>query len=127
MGRPGKPAPEPTSITCGTLAAGRWLLGSAWTAEGSCPRVVRAEGKRWRAANRDSPKWRVTIWSGSRTAVRLMRAFQRRSISMYVDIPCSWEVDSTAYSLRLRSGQALPAEAGPESRAVAGLRAVKNG
>ena len=43
-------------------------------------------GNRWRAANRDSPKWRVTISSGSRMAVRLMRAFQRRSISMYVDI-----------------------------------------
>ena len=43
-------------------------------------------GNRWRAANRLSPKWRGTMSSGSRMAVRLMRAFQRRSISMYVDI-----------------------------------------
>ena len=34
----------------------------------------------------DSPKWRVTISSGLRMAVRLMRAFQRNNRSMYIDI-----------------------------------------
>jgi hypothetical protein len=80
IGRPGKPAPEPMSIRR-VLAE----LCSAWTAEGGCPHVVLA-GKSWRAANRDSPKWRVTISSGWRTAVRLMRAFQRTSRLMYVDM-----------------------------------------
>src|SRR3989454_7763754 len=114
MGRPGKPAPEPTSINCGTLAAGRWLLGSA--------HLVRAEGKRWRAANKDSPKWRVTTWSGWRTAVRLMRAFQRRSISMYVDICPSWEGVRTADSSGLK-----PARNDKSSRAVDGPDGVRKG
>ena len=51
MGRPGKPAPEPKSS-----------------------RVLQVP--RWRAAKKLSPKWRRTISSGSRMAVRLVRAFQ---------------------------------------------------
>ena len=45
----------------------------------------------------DSPKWRVTISSGLRTAVRLMRAFQRSSISMYIDIDrnCAGDMPSS--------------------------------
>jgi len=50
------------------------------------------------AAKRLSPKWRVTMSSGSRMAVRLMRAFQRSSISMYVDICWSCEGVKTAGS-----------------------------
>ena len=38
-------------------------------------------GSRWRAAKRLSPKWRRTISSGSRMAVRLVRAFHLRSRS----------------------------------------------
>src|SRR5580700_386905 len=80
IGRPGKPAPEPMSITR-VLAE----LRSAGRTGASAPTLVLA-GKSWQAANRDSPKWRVTISSSLRMAVRLIRAFQRRSISMYVDI-----------------------------------------
>src|SRR4051812_24624770 len=65
-GIPGKPAPEPTSITS--------------SAESGCSSV--------RAANSDSPKWRSTISCGSRTAVRLVRSFHFSKISMYFDI-CS--------------------------------------
>src|SRR5580704_14499436 len=39
-------------------------------------------------------------------AVRLMRAFQRRSRSMYVDISRSWVGDRTADSSSLRSAEA---------------------
>src|ERR1022692_931862 len=71
MGSPGKPAPEPRSAR----------------RTGESPVPTRAvDGKRCVAAKRDSPKWRVTISSGLRMAVRLMRAFQRRSISTYIDI-----------------------------------------
>ena len=80
MGRPGKPAPEPMSIK-----RVRAELCSAWTAEGPCSHAI-LEGKRLRAAKRDSPKWRVTISSSLWMAVRLMRAFQRINRSMYVDI-----------------------------------------
>ena len=53
---------------------------------GEGARATRASGNKWRAKKKDSPKWRVTISSGSRIAVRLMRAFQRSNRSMYVDI-----------------------------------------
>src|ERR1700733_11739526 len=63
MGRPGKPAPEPKSR-----------------------RVLVSTGI-WRAAKRLSPKWRRTISSGSRMAVRLVRAFHLRRRSRYAE---SW-------------------------------------
>src|SRR5450631_363688 len=91
MGRPGKPAPEPTSMTWGWAPAD---LGPRFKAE--VPPLD--SGHRWRAARMDSPKWRVTISSGSRTAVRLMRAFQRNSISIYIDIVLSWTGESTPAS-----------------------------
>ena len=53
---------------------------------GEGARATRVSGNKWRAKKKDSPKWRVTISSGSRMAVRLMRAFQRSNRSMYVDI-----------------------------------------
>src|SRR5579871_3789743 len=83
MGIPGNPAPDPTSAT-----------------DGPFPTEDPGEhrGNSWRAANRLSPKWRVTICSGSRIAVRFTRAFQRISISMYVDISWSWAGESTQVS-----------------------------
>src|SRR5580700_9572187 len=96
IGMPGKPAPEPRSAS-----------SKALTAEGA-EYAEATRGNKWRAANRDSPKWRVTISSSLRIAVRLMRAFQCWSISMYVDILWSWVAERTAGSLRLRSGQASP-------------------
>ena len=57
IGSPGKPAPEPKSSN---VVAG-----------------VRS-GARWMPAKRLSPKWRRTISSGSRMAVRLVRAFHLR-------------------------------------------------
>jgi len=96
MGIPGKPAPEPRSATVTRLATSK-ALNTEYTEE--------AQGKRWRAAKRDSPKWRVTIFSGSRMAVRLMRAFQRRSISIYVDISWSWDGERTASSFWLGASE----------------------
>src|SRR5207237_10365511 len=96
MGMPGKPVPEPTSITQ-VLAVGRWWLTGGWLS-------AIGEGNRRRAANKDSPKWRVTISSGWRTAVRLMRAFPRRSISMYIDVDYNFEAERIA---------ACPASAAP--------------
>ena len=94
MGRPGKPAPEPTSRRSGEFPPCRTKRD-----EDGAPAALL--GKRWRAANRDSPKWRVTICSGSRMAVRLMQAFQRSSRSMYVDIFSSWDGErKTDSSLR---------------------------
>src|SRR5580704_501674 len=88
MGTPGKPAPEPMSMR----EAG-WAL---WLRSGQAREVPvpTRSGKRWRAANRDSPKWRVTIASGWRTEVRLMRAFQRSNRSMYIDIVVSCAAES---------------------------------
>src|ERR1700688_4852703 len=51
MGRPGNPAPEPTSATD----------SKAFTTEDT----EEDWGKRWRAAKRLSPKWRVAMASGS--------------------------------------------------------------
>jgi hypothetical protein len=68
--------------------AGSWAL-LAFAGEGAratLDRPVTLAGKRWRAKKKDSPKWRVTISSGWRMAVRLMRAFQRSNRSMYIDI-----------------------------------------
>ncbi len=61
-----------------------------------------AAGNRCCATNRDSPKWRVTISSGWRIAVRLTRTFQRKSISIYIDILCS--CDGERPLLKARSG-----------------------
>src|SRR5216684_2406978 len=58
--------------------------------------IGREGGKRCRAAKKDSPKCRPTISSGERTAVRLMREFQRSNISMYVDICCDCTADGKA-------------------------------
>jgi len=85
IGMPGKPAPEPRSATSKAFTAEDPSASLRAGAEGA----EETRGNKWRAANRDSPKWRVTISSGSRMAVRLMREFQRRSTSMYVDILCS--------------------------------------
>jgi len=82
MGRPGKPAPDPRSTTSCELRA----LSSEQSGCGTRD-VCR---KRWWARKNDSPKWRVTISSGLRIAVRLMRAFQRSSKSMYIDVWLSW-------------------------------------
>src|SRR5271157_1726987 len=60
-------------------------LRSAWPGLRPGPTRGGAGNKCW-AAKRLSPKWRVTISSGSRIAVRLTRAFQRISRLMYVDI-----------------------------------------
>src|ERR1700739_2061003 len=94
MGRPGNPAPLPRSATFEVFSAeaGSKAFTTGNTGErGGTSRAstVAAEedaGNRLRAANKDSPKWRVTISSGLRTAVRLVRAFQRTSISTYIDI-----------------------------------------
>src|SRR4029077_1139226 len=86
MGSPGKPAPEPRSATRGRARS----LTTEGTEASLRAGMEEALGNKWRAANRLSPKWRVTISSGWRMEVRLMRAFQRTSISMYVDIHCSW-------------------------------------
>src|SRR5579863_8824382 len=106
MGRPGKPAPEPMSISR-ALAELRSALTAPWTSlkagSAGCADVVLA-GKSWRAAKRDSPKWRVTISSGWRMAVRLMRAFQRSNRSMYVDIFCRSLVVSRWSSAGPRKG-----------------------
>jgi hypothetical protein len=71
MGSPGKPAPEPRSSK---------------RAPSESPGARGGERERFCAAKMDSPKCRVTICSGSRTAVRFSFRFQRSSISMYVDI-----------------------------------------
>src|SRR6266581_1643260 len=86
MGRPGNPAPEPMSATVSASSKSLTTEDTEDTEGGT--------GNSMRAANRDSPKWRVTMSSGSRKAVRLMRAVQRTSISMYVDIPYSWVYNS---------------------------------
>src|ERR1019366_3381047 len=62
IGMPGKPAPEPTSASVEAAAPSR-------------------PHSKMRAANSDSPKCRVTIFSGSRTAVRFTREFQRSNRS----------------------------------------------
>lgn len=66
-GIPGNPAPEPRSIAVPAQSA-----------------VTRCE-----AAKKDSPKCRVTISSGSRTAVRFILRFHFRRRSTYIDIFCS--------------------------------------
>src|SRR5204863_7621420 len=99
MGMPGNPAPEPTSITR-LLVVGRWWSAGGWLS-------AIGAGNRRRAANKDSPKWRVTISSGSRTAVGLKRAFQRKSILIYNDI---------VSNLALERGAGRPASAGPRPR-----------
>ncbi len=102
MGIPGKPAPEPRSATrMRSSVVGRWSLAESKffntgdTEDAPTSKSFNAEnaedaeegrGNTCCAAKRLSPKWRVTISSSLRMAVRLMRAFQRRSISMYVDI-----------------------------------------
>src|ERR1700680_3189811 len=105
MGSPGKPAPEPRSATRGRA--------KSFAREGAevSLRVVTEEalGNKWQAANRLSPKWRVTISSGSRMEVRLMRAFQRTSISMYVDICCSWIGERRAGFSLVIAGDQIPA------------------
>ena len=67
IGIPGNPAPEPRSATEEST--------SFPTEDAECTEEFfivlpgRAEfGNRWRAAKKDSPKWRVTISSGSRMA-----------------------------------------------------------
>jgi len=90
MGMPGKPAPEPRSARRAS-GLGLWAPGTsrstskAFTAE-DAEYAEETFGKRWVAAKRLSPKWRVTISSSLQIAVRFMRGFQCRSISMYVDI-----------------------------------------
>src|SRR5271167_1905395 len=64
MGMPGKPAPEPTSATRSTrsLVVSRWSLATSKSKPCTAEDAEDAEeelGNRWRAANRDSPKWRV--------------------------------------------------------------------
>src|SRR5215472_12277910 len=69
-GKPGKPAPDPRSITL----------------------VASVPGNNREAIKKDSPKCLVTISSGVRTAVRLIRAFHFNSRSRYIDVwtNCSW-------------------------------------
>ncbi len=87
MGMPGKPAPEPRSATrMRSLVVRRWPLADSTSKPFNAEIAEGGRGTRCWAANRLSPKWRVTISSSSRIAVRLMRAFQSWSISMYVDI-----------------------------------------
>src|SRR5271155_1942545 len=86
MGSPGKPAPEPRSArrTTELRSAGqphRLRSGQAW---GAAP--TRASGNKWQAAKKDLPKRGGTNFFSPRIAVRLMREFQRWSISMYVDM-----------------------------------------
>src|SRR5215475_12569439 len=90
MGMPGKPAPDPTSMRWpGEALDGKGpRLGPANGANLAHPGSPIAVRDKCRAAKSDSPKWRVAISSGVRMAVKLMRAFQRSSRSMYVDI-CS--------------------------------------
>ena len=66
-------------VISGSLQSSGWLSRSCEASSGRA-------GKIWRARKSDSPKWRVTMDSGSRTAVRLIRAFQRSNRSIYVDI-----------------------------------------
>ena len=110
MGMPGKPAPDPRSATViWSLVVRRWSLAESTSKSFNAENAEIAEegrGNRCWAAKRLSPKWRVTISSSSWIAVRLMRAFQRWSISMYVDIWFSCAGERTAGSLRLRSGHA---------------------
>src|ERR1700682_1356466 len=87
-GRAGNPAPEPMSRTWGAKGSDSWDVAGRGLLSAFADKSVRATlfGKRWRARKKDSPKWRVTISSGWRMEVRLMRAFQRSNRSMYVDI-----------------------------------------
>src|SRR5438309_6833435 len=88
MGMPGNPAPEPTSITR-LLVVGRWWSAGGWLS-------AIGAGNRRRAANKDSPKWRVRISSGWRTAGRFIWAFQRSSRLMYIDIDFNCEAERIA-------------------------------
>ena len=93
-GMPGNPAPEPRSATrqnesttedAEDRGEGESTTEDSEDTEESDLTTEDSEGcglSSWLEAKRDSPKWRRTISSGSRMAVRLMRAFQRRSISM---------------------------------------------
>jgi hypothetical protein len=105
MGMPGKPAPEPRSATRASAFGLRASGGSkAFTAEGA-EDAEELLGNRWRAAKRLSPKWRVTISSSLRMAVRLMREFQWSSRSTYVDIWFSCDGERRAdFSPGLRPG-----------------------
>ena len=85
IGMPGKPAPEPMSATRGAGFGLRASGSKSFNTEDAGD-TEEGRGNRCWAAKRDSPKWRVTISSSLWMAVRLMRAFQRWSISMYVDI-----------------------------------------
>src|SRR5207302_2260873 len=96
MGMPGKPAPEPMSITR-LLVVGRWWSAGGWLS-------AIGAGNRRRAANKDSPKWRVKIPFRARTGLRLTRAIQRQSISIYNDIGSNLALDRAA---------GRPASAGP--------------
>ena len=109
MGRPGKPAPEPMSITC----------GPGTTCQGPGRRSVGPHlgfRKQVRAAKMDSPKWRVTISSGWRTAVRLIRAFQCSNISIYIDIYLSWVGESDSNVTRAFARRLLTSALGPSVR-----------
>src|SRR3989442_10821680 len=78
MGMPGKPAPEPTSIT-------RLLVvGRCWSAGGWLSAIV--AGNRRCAANKDSPKWRVTVSLRWGTAGRVVGGFPREKKYMDIDI-----------------------------------------
>src|ERR1700694_5244954 len=94
-GSAGNPAPEPMSRTRGAGGGeGPFDVAEPIASRLAWLRLGRQElarsatlfGKRWRARKKDSPKWRVTISSGWRMAVRLIRAFQRSNRSMYIDI-----------------------------------------
>src|ERR1700675_238592 len=87
MGRPGKPAPDPKSTRKPVAGKGE-LAGTEPKGEtpaaAPAPVLPGLAGRRWRAAKKDSPKWRVMISCGVRMAVRFTRAFQRIRRSMYV-------------------------------------------
>src|SRR3989442_10629245 len=78
MGMPGKPAPEPTSITR-LLVVGRWWSAGGWLS-------AIGAGNRRRAANKDSPKWRGDLSSRPRTAVRVSAGIPRPRISKFIYI-----------------------------------------
>ena len=112
MGSPGNPAPLPRSKTSSAVLVGR-----------GC------RGKRWRAAKRDSPKWRVTISSGVRRAVRFMCWFQRRSRSRWTWMLVTMGSSSSSEGMkgarssrRIAGSMLMRIHAGGEEAKAAGAR-----
>src|ERR1039458_8329084 len=104
IGTPGNPAPEPRSATrakpftaehpsallrAGAEGAEEFFSVLPWLA---------GVGNRWRAAKRDSPKWRGGIFFGSRMAVGLMMCLQGKIIELVFDMSWSCVGDRTVGS-----------------------------